>query len=291
MADNVGFIAHTSERHAHIFATDCLGNGMCNGCLADARRAYKADNLPADIRRELFDSQNFQDAFFDLRQSVMVAVKNMLRFLEIDMIARRRVPRKFKAGIKIALDYARLVRTFRHFHQALAFLHQLVMLKLGQLCFRNALLQVVCVLLRIVALAQFVGNGAHLFTKKILFLVLVDLILCLFADLRLNGKNLNFIFQDHRKFFQPVNRVKLLQNLLLLRVIEHDVGSNIIGEFAAVFFLYDADDDVRRNMAVVLNILFKKVSRVAHQCFRTVRWAVRPCVDAAQIGHEIRVGL
>ena len=77
MAADLGLIMHAAKAHAGKVAVHAGGNGARNGGFADTRRADQADDLALDIRIELADGQNFQNALLDLFQTVMVMVQHL----------------------------------------------------------------------------------------------------------------------------------------------------------------------------------------------------------------------
>ncbi len=289
VADDVGLVAHAPQRDADVFAPDRLRNGVGDGGFAHAGRPDQADNLAAHVGRQLFDGHDLQNAVLDLLQAVVVAVENPAGALQVDALPAVGMPRQLQARLDIADDYAALVGAFRHLVEALAFLHQFVALQLRQARLFDALFKVIRLLAGIVALAQLVGDGAHLLAQKIFALVLVNLLLRLFVDLGLDGENLNLFLKNGRQLFQPSDRVQLLQDGLLLLVVEHDVGGDVVGHLAAVPLLNHADYDVRRDVAVVLDILLKEVLRMPDERLGPAGAPVRPGVGADQLDQQERL--
>ena len=62
------------------------------GGLADTRRADQADDLALDIRIELADGQNFQNALLDLFQTIVVMVQHLAGMGLVQIVLGKDVP-------------------------------------------------------------------------------------------------------------------------------------------------------------------------------------------------------
>lgn len=86
-------------------------------CMFLPRRADKAQDLPFERGRELAHGDHFKNAVFDLLQSVMIRVEDLLRGNKIDALVCRRIPRKLQTGVKVRAHHAALWRSVLHFEQ------------------------------------------------------------------------------------------------------------------------------------------------------------------------------
>ncbi|OIQ73829.1 hypothetical protein GALL_445330 [mine drainage metagenome] len=66
MPADFSLVAHTAECYAHILATGCLGDGLSQGCFANARGADQAQNRSLHFINPLLHCEIFKNAVFDL---------------------------------------------------------------------------------------------------------------------------------------------------------------------------------------------------------------------------------
>ena len=116
---------HAAKAHAGKVAVHAGGNGARNGGFADTRRADQADDLALDIRIELADGQNFQNALLDLFQTIVVMVQHLAGVGLVQIVLGKGVPGQADDGIQIAANHADFGLIAGHFAKALAFFQQL----------------------------------------------------------------------------------------------------------------------------------------------------------------------
>src|SRR4051794_26399446 len=85
MAADLSLVPHATQRAAHEFLVQRLGDGLSQARLTDAWRARKANDLPLGVVRQRADSQILQDALFDILKPVVVLFEDL--FSHFDVIA------------------------------------------------------------------------------------------------------------------------------------------------------------------------------------------------------------
>ena len=78
MTANLRFIAHAAQRHAHKLAIGRLRNRFAERRFTNAGRADQAQHRALDFLHALLHREIFEDAIFDLFQTVVVALENLL---------------------------------------------------------------------------------------------------------------------------------------------------------------------------------------------------------------------
>ena len=104
MTANFGFVFHTAERHAHIFAPESSGNGLGNRGLAHSRRPCKADDGRFFAARQGAHSQKFHNALLNLFHAVVVFIKNLSRHGEVFIFFVFDIPWYLSEPVEIAPD-------------------------------------------------------------------------------------------------------------------------------------------------------------------------------------------
>ena len=102
-----------AEGYAGIFSAHGAGNRLCNRGLADSGRADEADYLAADIGRKRTHSHEFEYAFLDLFEPVVIRLKYLVGAGKVEVILCIFAPGQFEAGLKIVPAHRRLGRLNR----------------------------------------------------------------------------------------------------------------------------------------------------------------------------------
>src|SRR4030095_5936166 len=100
-----GFIAHPAQRHALELTTHRSRDRLTEACLTDARRAHKTKDWSLRLRVKLDDRKVFQYALFYFFQIVMIFVEYGLRFVEVQSLFCRFLPRQIQNPVKISPNY------------------------------------------------------------------------------------------------------------------------------------------------------------------------------------------
>src|SRR5262249_60664124 len=96
MAADFRLVAHATKRDADEFATSGLGDRLAERGLADAGRAYQAQDRARQLIGALLHGEILDDPFLDLLKAVMVGVEDLLAERKILLDLRLFVPRDRK---------------------------------------------------------------------------------------------------------------------------------------------------------------------------------------------------
>src|SRR5262249_7947330 len=83
MAANLSFIANATQRDANKLATRGVSDGHGERSLADAWRADKTENGAFRIFDELAHGQEFEDAFFNLFEAIVLFVEDLFGSFDV----------------------------------------------------------------------------------------------------------------------------------------------------------------------------------------------------------------
>ena len=90
VAADVGLVAHAAQRDADELSAHRFGDRFAERRLADARRADEAEDRAAAVGLELADGQIFDDPPLDLVQVVVIAVEDLPRLVQVELVVGRR---------------------------------------------------------------------------------------------------------------------------------------------------------------------------------------------------------
>ena len=117
VATDLGLVADAAERHADELAPQCVGDGLAERRLADARRADEGQDRTgaAPVHRheptlglELAHGQVLEDAFLDVGQPVVVGLEDVRRRLDVEPVLGFDAPRDLEHRVEPRADPARL---------------------------------------------------------------------------------------------------------------------------------------------------------------------------------------
>src|SRR5215470_982144 len=126
MAADFRFVAHATERDADEFATSGLGDRLAERGLADAGRAYQAQDRARQLIGALLHGEILDDPFLDLLKAVMVGVEDLLGERKILLDLRLFIPRDRKQPIEIVAHDGGLRRHRRHLAKLFEFVLRLL---------------------------------------------------------------------------------------------------------------------------------------------------------------------
>ena len=98
MAADVGLVAHAAQRDADEVSAHRLGDRFAERSLADAGRADEAQDRAAAVGFELAHGEIFDDAALDLVQVVMIAIEDLARLGQVDLVVGFDRPRQLADG-------------------------------------------------------------------------------------------------------------------------------------------------------------------------------------------------
>ena len=265
VAADLGFIMHAAKAHAGKVAVHAGGNGARNGGFADTRRADQADDLALDVRIELADGQNFQNALLDLFQTIVVMVQHLAGMGLVQIILGKGVPGQADDGIQIAANHADFGLIAGHFAKALTFFQQLFLAGGIQVQVLNLL----GILFRfgtgILGIAQFFADDMHLFPQVVIALVFIHLDVHFIVQFFLNGQHFTFLAHHKQELFQPAGDGIFLQNGLLVLIFQQQVGRHIFAQVERIIRGDDVIHHILGDLRAVGKILLKALFQAANQ--------------------------
>ena len=101
MSTDLRLIVHPTEGDAHVLTTEALSDATTKGGLPHPGRAVEAEDGRLHISLELEDSQMLEDTLLDSVETVMLAVKRLLRPLEVEVILTVDTPGKLYDGAQV----------------------------------------------------------------------------------------------------------------------------------------------------------------------------------------------
>ena len=108
MTSDLSFISHTTKTDPYIFLIQCICYGFRYGSLTGSGRSHQTKNRCFSFTGQRSHCQIFQDSFFHLLQSIMIAVENFLCLIHINGILRYLIPWQFEQSLDIATLHSAL---------------------------------------------------------------------------------------------------------------------------------------------------------------------------------------
>src|SRR5438309_2129487 len=135
------FIAHTAQADSHKFASERICNRLALTRLDHTRRAEKTEDRAVPLRIEFADGQVFDQSFLNFFQVVMVAIKNLLRLIEIEAVLAQFIPWQIGDNLDVTDDDGELRAGRRNKVEPLQFALGLLHHRLRRLGFLEPLTQ------------------------------------------------------------------------------------------------------------------------------------------------------
>ena len=260
MAADRRFIPDAAQTQTDILPVQAFCDGARNAGLADTRRADETDDLPLDVRSQFADGQYLKDPVFDLFQAVVVAVKDLLRLGNVQIILGEGVPRQIEAGIQIGADDRTLLIAALHLGETIRLLQQLLLALGCQMQGRD----LAAVLLHlgggVIVLPQLFADHVKLLMQVVVALVFVHRFVHFLGDLLVDLQHPAFPVHLLDQQFHPPHEGALVQNGLLILKAEQQVGRNVLRQESRVAAGGDAEDhilaDVRVQSQQIVEALF-----------------------------------
>ena len=108
VAPDLRLVADAAQRDAGQLTIHGPGHGHGNGGLSHTGRAHQADHLPLQLRGQLLDGQELQDALLHLLQPIVVLVQHLAGSLHADPLPGLFAPGQLQAYIQIVADHGGL---------------------------------------------------------------------------------------------------------------------------------------------------------------------------------------
>ena len=191
-------------------------NRLAQRSFADARRSDEAKDRPLHAGLQPAHRQVVQNAVLHLLQIVVIGVENLLRLRDIDLAARRLLPRQHRQPLDVVAGEAVIGGHRRHARQAAQFLQRFFLHVVGHAGGFDLLPQLFGIAGGFVLLAQFFLDGLHLLAQVVLALRLLHAVLHFALDLVAQLLDFQFLGQVLVDLLQPNLHVGRLQHVLLV---------------------------------------------------------------------------
>ena len=200
MATNFGFVTHATETHAHEFTPRRCRDRLPQRGLADARWPDETENWRLQFIDSLLHGEVLDDAFLDLFQPPMIAIKDLAGLGEILADARLLAPGQVDQRFdEIAYD-RRFGGHRRHQLEFLEFGLDLGHALLTHAGFLGLFLKLL-VISALLTLAKFLLDRLDLFVEVVLALALLHLAFDATTNTLLDLKNIDFCFKLGKQSF------------------------------------------------------------------------------------------
>ncbi len=101
VSPDLRLVTHAAQTDPDIFFVQCLRDRFGDGRLARSRRSHQTHDRHLALAGQASDRQILDDAFLHLLQSVMIPLEDLLRPVDVVVILRSPVPRKFQKRLYI----------------------------------------------------------------------------------------------------------------------------------------------------------------------------------------------
>ena len=258
VASDLGLVVQAAQRDAHVFASQRFGHGSSERRLADARRAVEAEDGRAQVALELEHSQMFDDALLDLLHAVMIAVEDALGVRQAEVVATVRAPRQADDRLHVLRLDGVVGRLWVDALQLGQLLFERLADLLGPL-FLLGLRAQLADLDVVHVTAQLLLDGLHLLLQEVLLLLLVDVLMRLHLDRRLELDQLIFAVEDEEEAVGAVLHIVDGQQLLLLVRVSHDVAAGEAEHVHRVLHVADGEDQLAGRIAGRFDHLYREI--------------------------------
>jgi len=174
MPPDIGFVSYPPERYANESSSHRARDGFSERRLADARRPDKAKDRALARRIQLAHGQEFENAFLDLAQVIVVRVQDTLGLVDIELVLCLDGPGQLANPVEISADDAVFRRGGGYLAQSVQLAERLLFHLLRHLGCRDVLADLLELFASNVLLAELGLNGFQLLLQEILALALVD---------------------------------------------------------------------------------------------------------------------
>src|SRR4029077_4148922 len=105
MTANLRFIAHSAETDSYKFAVQRVGNRLTQTGFAYAGWPEKTEDRAVSLRIEFPHGQIFDQPLLNFFQIVMIAIKDLLRLIEVEIVFAEFVPGQIGNDFDVTHDH------------------------------------------------------------------------------------------------------------------------------------------------------------------------------------------
>ena len=257
VAADLRFVAHAAQRHADVFTSGRLGDGLGQRGLADARRSDQAQDRPLQATGARLYGQILDDPLLDLLQAEVILLEDVLGLLQVDRLLLGLAPRHGQQPVEIVAHHGRFGRHRAHVAQLLDLGLGLGARLLGQLGLPDALFELHDLVALIVGFSQLALDRLHLLVEIVLALGLLHLPLHAAADLLFDLQDADLALHQAVDLLQALRYVDGLEQALLVADFHGQMRGDAVGQLGGVGDLRDGAERLRRHLLVQLHIVLE----------------------------------
>ena len=198
-----------------------------------------------------------EDALLRLLEPVVVAVEDLLRFLDVDLLLLGLVPGQREDPVDVVPHDGRLGGHRRHHLQLADLFLAAVLGVLRERVLGELLLQLLDLVLELVALAELLLDRAHLLVEVVLLLGLLHLLLDPSTDALLDLEDLDLGAHVAEHTLEPFGGIFDLQQSLLVFELHAQMRHDGIGQARRIVDRGDRHDHFGRNLLVQLHVVLE----------------------------------
>ena len=253
MAADLRFVVEPAQGQAHEGPPQRAGDGLAERGLPHPGRSGETEDRTLRVLAELAHRQVLEDAGLDLVQVEVVVVEDLLRLVDVDGGPLRHAPRELQHPVDVGARHRVLGGLRRHHAQPLVLLGRGLERLRRHPRLVDPLLQIGQLGVVIVA-AQLLLNRLHLLAQVELPLRLLHLGLDLVLDAPPQGEDVQLAHHERGDPLEPLLRVLLLEERLLVRQFDVQVRAEEVDEATGIL-------DVERHH---LELVGERARRVHH---------------------------
>ncbi len=289
VAADLRFVAHATQGEPDEFPAGRPGDALGQGGLADTRRADEAeDGSLLHVPHEAAHGEEFQNPLLDLLQAIVIVVENLLRPVDVPVLAVLLVPRHRQEPFQVVPRDGRLGGDGRHDLEALELLNGLLVGLLRHLRGFDLLLELLDFVAAIVLASQLLLDRLHLLVEVVLLLRLLHLLLDPMVDAAVHPQLLDLPLQELHEHDQALLRVERFQQVLLLLDSHLKMGRDGVGQSAGFRDADGGDHGLVGQVRAQLDVLFEEGDGLPH-LHLDLGCQLRPDVDGFQGRSEVAV--
>ncbi len=220
----------------------------------------------------------------------MLGLEDGLGLLDVVAIVGLLVPRRGEHPVDVVAHDGRLGAHRRHHLELAELLEAALLGLLGHPLGLDLLLELGELVLELVAVTQLLLDGLHLLVQVVLLLRLLHLLLHARAKLLVDLEDRDLALDELVEPLEPLGRLGLLEQLLLVLQLERDVRDDRVGEATGIIDRLHRDQHLGLDALVELDVVLERALHRAHER-RGLGGGVVGLDEVLDLAHEERVRL
>src|SRR5207248_10081996 len=264
VAADLRLVTDAAERHANELPSHRSRDGLPEARLAHAGRPHEGEDRRAQTRGELAHGHVREDPVFDLGQAVVVLIEDLRGLCDVPIIARGFAPGERDEPIDVGPDDAGLGRSLRDLLETTNLLQRLFLDGVGHAGLLYLFLDL-AQLGSAFVLAELLLDGLHLLAEDVLALRLVEGLLDLALDLRLELEDFVLLREEDRDELEPLDDRVRLEELLALLEREIRARCDEVREVRGVLRVLRGHGELGQDRAPVVDVLLEEAAHAAQK--------------------------